>query len=183
MAFMRILARMMILSAARAFVSPSFHGPLGDHYNMYAIPRSTAYQILKNMEIDGLRKDVPRSILDEIHSCREMCRSDDTGAKRKNLFVSVIQETGKKVPEYAVIYRKSENVKEDDRRPTVYTIEAMLVNLEVCPNMSMSNVFDILDGFCKTYSGFLQVYPLKTWSNGRYFNGISLERSLERSAR
>lgn len=176
MSVMRILAHLVTTTMALAFVAPSFHGPLGDHYNMYAIPRSTAYKILKNMEIDGLRKDVPRRILDEIHSCREMCRSDHTDEKwKRNLFVSVIQEAGKNVPEYTVVYRKSDHI------PTVYTIEAMLVNLDTHPNMSMSNVFDILNCFCKKHRGFLQVHPLKTWSNGRYFHGISLERSMERS--
>lgn len=169
------------VSVACAFMPPSFHGPLGDHYNMHAIPRNTAYKILRNMEIESLRKDVPKSILDEIHLCRDMCRPDNTEEKWKNLCVSVILENGKRVPEYTLLYRKSENTEKDSHRPTVYTIEAMFVNLDVLPNITMSNVFDILDGFCKKYRGYLQVYPLKKWSNGRYFNGISLEKSLEKS--
>ena len=173
--FLRIFSICSSVYGAYGFVSPAIHGPVGDHYNMYAVPRHTAYKMLKTMEIESIVANSPGQSLDEIHLSREMCRDYD---KWENLFISVIKENDKKKPEYVLLYRKS---KPTARKPTVYTIESMIVNTEISPNLSMSNVLDILESFCKNNRGYLQVYPLKNWSKGRYFSGIALERSMELS--
>jgi len=166
---------LVYVCGVNGFSSAPITGPVGEHYNMYAVPRQTAYKMLKTMEIDGLVANTPGKILDEIHVSREMCRDYDCW---KELFVTIIKENDKKKPEYIITYRKTEPTV---RRPTVYTIETMLVNTEITPNLSMSNVLDLLESFCKNNRGYLQIYPLKNWANGRYFSGITLERSMELS--
>jgi len=158
---------------AYGFMSAPIHGPVGEHYNMYAVPRDTAYKMLKTMEIESLVSNSPSQCLDEIHFSREMCRNRE---KWEDLFISIIKENDKKKPEYTILYRKS---KPTARKPTVYTIESMIVNTEISPNLSMSNVLGILESFCKNNRSYLQIYPLKNWSKGRYFSGITLERSME----
>ena len=173
--FLEIFSILTSLCGAYGFVSPAIHGPVGEHYNMYAVPRHTAYKMLKTMEIESIVANSPVQGLDEIHLSREMCRDYNNW---ENLFISVIKENDKKKPEYILLYRKS---KPAARRPTVYTIESMIVNTEISPNLSMSNVLDILESFCKNNRAYLQIYPLKEWSKGRYFSGITLERSMELS--
>ena len=156
-----------------SFMGAPFSGVIGDHYTMHAVPRSIAYKMIKNMEVAGLVADSPKHVIDELHECRDICRDYDN---YEEMCISIIKENDKKNPEYTMLYRKT---KPNGGRPTVYTIEALLLNSEDKTNLSILNVFDILDLFCENNRAYLQIYPLKKWAGGRYHNCLTLERSMK----
>ena len=147
--------------------SITLSGPVNDKYNMYAVPRSISYSYIKKTQIEYLQKDAPSNLLLELNSAREMCR----GEENEDVYVTFIKDVRDNDPDYTILYRKTMNI------PTVYTIEAIVAGKN--PKISLANVEDILNKFCKDNRGYLQTYPLKIWSK-RLFNTISLEKSFRK---
>ena len=128
---------------------------------------ATSY--VNKVEADVMKKRLPDFVAIELGQAREMFDSESN----KDIEVSFIREEGCLEPDYIVIYRKT------GCTPTVYTIDALLVHSDKNVQMSVRVVERILQDFCRDNRGYLQTYPLKRWSRGRYANAIMLERSLE----
>ena len=162
-----------ILGVSSFMIGSPLSGVIGNDYTMHSVERGIAYKLIKNMEVDSLVSDAPTSIIDEFRSCREMCRDTE---KYSDLHISIIKENNTKKPEYTLLYRKTTP---KGRNITIYTIEAMLLNSQENTNLSILNVFDILDVFTAENRGYVQIYPLKKWAGGRYYNCLALERSMK----
>jgi len=165
-----------IVGISSFMIGAPFAGVIGDHYTMHDVPRNTAYKLIRNMEVDSLVSDAPKHVIDEIHEFRNMCLDTE---KYDDLCVSIIKENDKKKPEYTLLYRKEVP---KGKNITIYTIEAMLLNSQENTNLSILNVFDILDVFCENHRGFLQIYPLKKWAGGRYHNCLTLEKHMKETS-
>jgi len=162
-----------IVGISSFMIGSPLSGVISDHHTMHSVERGTAYKLIKNMEVASLVADAPANIIDEFRNCREMCRDTE---QFPDLCFSIILENGKKIPEYIFAYRQKTP---KGRNITIYTIEAMLLNSQEKTDISILNVFDILDVFTSENRGYVQLYPLKNWANGRYYNCLSLERSMK----
>ena len=152
-----------------AFTSTGISGRIGDHYRMEPVSRAVAYKYVKKLETNAINNDVPEFVATELSQARELF----TCKKREEMLVTYINEDGSVEPDYVVMYRKTCNT------PTVYTIEALLVNCDNEVQMPIQVVERVLRHFCGEHRGHLQTYPLKTWSGGRYAKVMMLERSVE----
>lgn len=171
MRFLRFVFTLLLhrTRGAAAFGSIVFGGKLCEHYNMQPVTKAVATSYVNKVEADVMNKRLPDFVATELGQARELFSSegfDDTE-------VTFIREEGCQEPDYIVIYRKT------GCTPTVYTIDALLVHGDKNVQMSVRVVERILQDFCRENRGYLQTYPLKRWSRGRYANAIVLERSLE----
>ena len=151
---------------ALGFGSIVFGGKLCEHYNMQPVTKAMATRYVNKVEADVVKKRLPDFVVTELCEARELFNSESSE-------VTFIREEGCLEPDYIVIYRKT------GCTPTVYTIDALLVHGDKNVQMSVRVVERILQDFCLENRGYLQTYPLKIWSRGRYANAIMLERSLE----
>ena len=162
-----------IVGISSFMIGAPLSGVISEHHTMHSVERGIFYKMIKNMEVASLVSDAPKHVVDELHECREMCRDTE---QFPDLCFSIILENGKKIPDYIFAYRKKTP---KGRNITIYTIEAFLLNSQEKPDISILNVFDILDVFTSENRGYVQLYPLKNWRNGRYYSCLLLERSMK----
>lgn len=152
-----------------AFGSVVIGGRLCDHYTMQPVTKATASSYVKKIEADAVKKRLPEFVAKELGQAQDLFNSDGSG----DMQISFIREEGCLEPDYVIIYRKTGDT------PTVYTIDALIVHGDKNVQMSVMVVERILRDFCRENRGYLQTYPLKRWSGGRYANAIMLERSVK----
>lgn len=172
MGFLRSLFLSIVLHGmvgSLAFTSTGISGRVGDHYNMQPVSTAVAYNYVKKMETDAINNRKPEFVAMELSKARELFEPEQRG----EVLATFIKEDGCLEPDYVVMYRKTCNT------PTVYTIDALLVNCDKDVQMPIQVVERVLRYFCGENRGHLQTYPLKTWSGGRYAKVIMLERSVE----
>ena len=143
-------------------------GRLCDHYMIQPVSKATASTYVQKIEADVAKKRLPEFVATELGQAQDLFNSDT----REDTLISFIREDGCLEPDYVVIYRKTGDT------PTVYTIDALIVHGDKNVQMSVMVVERILRNFCRENRGYLQTYPLRTWSRGRYANAIMLEKSV-----
>lgn len=167
-----ILVVLASLRIAASFVTFPISGEIGCagvKYRVNEVTQGVAHQYVKGALINSIERNDERFVVDELNKVREACGS----ALNKETFVAFINEKGYDTPDYVILYRKTCHT------PTVYTIDSMLVTSEKKVEMSMDVVEKALRKFCDEHRGYLQLYPLKRWSSGRYMKAISLEKSVK----
>lgn len=152
--------------SALAFPSPGIAGNLCDHYKMNTVSRTMAYNYVKKLEADAIKKRLPGFVAQEMAQARDLF-SRSSG---QEMLVTFIHEEGSLEPDYVLMYRKT------DTTPTIYTVDALIVNGDKNVQMSVRVVERILQHFCYKNRGYLQMHPLKRWSGGRYAKAMLLER-------
>ena len=166
------IAMALLLHSVRdvlAFGSVVIGGRPCDHYTMQPVTKATASTYVKKIEADAAKGRLPEFVANELGQARDLFNSDGS----EDMQISFIREEGCSEPDYVVIYRKTQDT------PTVYTIDALIVHGDKNVQMSVMVVERILRDFCRENRGYLQTYPLKRWSGGRYANAIVLERSVD----
>lgn len=149
--------------------APILSGPVGEHLHLRTIPRSMAYKYIRGTQIEYIKQDCSRAILDEMNDARELLRDP----RSKDWYVSVVVPKSTNRNTFMVVYRSN------DRFPTCYTVEAVIRNHAIEPgegSMSIVDLQNILDQVVKARRGHLQMYPLKTWAGGRYSKELEVEK-------
>lgn len=149
--------------------TPILSGPMGEHLTLKAIPRSIAYKYIRGTQIEYIKQDCSRAILDEMNDARELLRDP----KSKDWHVSVVIPKSTNKNTFMVVYRMN------NRFPACYTVEALIRNHVIEPgngSMSVMDLQNILDQMVKNRRGHLQIYPLKTWARGRYLKELEVEK-------
>ena len=149
--------------------TPILSGPVGEHLNLKAIPRSMAYKYIRSTQIEYIKQDCSRAILDEMNDARELLRDPVT----KDWHVSIVLPNNTNRIIFMILYRMN------NRFPACYTIEAVIRNHAIEPgngSMSVMDLQNILDQMMKQRRGHLQSYPLNTWAGGRYMKELEIEK-------
>ena len=163
MRFFGLLVSIVVLRDARAFSSAT-SGKFGRCYSLQPVSNNMAHNYVKKLEAEAVSKGLPAFVAKEMSQARELFKRD--------VFVSFVQDEDCVEPDYVVVYRKKGS------RPTVYTVDALLVNCDKDVRVSVRDVERMLRVFCEGNNGHLQLYPLKEWSGGRYANVMMLEKSV-----
>lgn len=160
------------VSRVRSFTpTPVLSGPVGEHLRLKAIPRSIAYKYIRGTQIEYIKQDCSRAILDEMNDAREILRDP----KSKDWHVSVVLPNATNRNTFMIMYRMN------NKFPACYTVEAVIRNHVIEPgngSMSVMELQNILDQMMKQRRGHLQLYPLNTWAGGRYLKELELEKKF-----
>ena len=166
--FLNFAMTLLCVCEVLAFGSVVIGGRLCEHYTMQSVTKAAASTYVKNVEADAAKRRLPEFVAAELGKAQDLLNSDAS----EDMLISFIREEGCLEPDYVIVYRKTADT------PTVYTIDALLVHGDKDVQMSVMVVERILRDFCRENRGYLQTYPLKSWSGGRYAKAITLERSV-----
>jgi len=169
---MRLVGLLLLFHCVRnafAFGSVLIAGRLCEQFTMQPATKATAKMYIKKIEDDAAKRRLPEFVSTELQQARQLLHSHGD----KDMQISFIQEKGCLEPDYVVMYRKTRGT------PTVYTIDALVVHGDKNVQMSLMVVESILRDFCQANRGYLQTYPLKRWSGGRYARAIMFEKSIQ----
>lgn len=144
-------------------------GPVGSELIMQGVPRSIAYKYVKKCQLEELENDSPAHICKELDDAREMLRSSSRVEDNVSFLVSKTSESHL----FTILYRMS------DKFPKIYTVDAVVRQPDSYNSMSSCDLERMLHQMVKDRKGHLQVHPLRTWSDGRYFKESRLERQFE----
>lgn len=148
-------------------------GPVGRDLQMHAIPRSMAYRYLKVVQVDYIKKDCTKSILDEVNEARELLRDPKTGDWNVSLMVP--NSHGSRENLFMVMYRTN------NRFPTCYTVEAVVRNHAIGPGEGSITILDLersLNQMVRDRRGHLQIHSLRSWAGGRYMKELEIEKKF-----
>lgn len=151
--------------------TPILSGPVGENLRLKAIPRSIAYKYIRGTQIEYIKQDCSRAILDEMNDAREILRDP----KSEDWHVSVVLPNATNRNTFMIMYRMN------NKFPACYTVEAIIRNHVIEPGNGSMSVMDlqiILDQMMKERRGHLQLYPLNTWAGGRYLKELELEKKF-----
>lgn len=170
--FLCVMSGLLCSTLTTSFTpTPVLNGPVGEHLNMRSIPRSMAYKYIRKTQIDYIRQDCSKSILDEMNDAREMLRDPRT----KDWHVSLMMPANTGYNTFMVIYRMN------NRFPKCYTVEAVVRNHAIEPghgSMSILDLSEVLNQMMVERRGHLQTHPLKTWARGRYMKELEVEKKF-----
>lgn len=128
-----------------------------------------AYKYIRGTQIEYIKQDCSKAILDEMNDARELLRDPST----KDWHVSLLVPNPTNRNTFMVLYRMN------NRFPACYTIEAVIRNHAIEPrngSMSVMDLQKILEQTIRERMGHLQLYPLKTWAGGRYMKELEVEK-------
>lgn len=156
------------VSLVKAFVPNVFlNGPCGSELNLWSVPKSVAFKYIQRIQIQSIKDNDHRTICRELDDARELLRD----SSNQELHVSFLTPKNTDENLFTVVYRMSDNF------PKIYTIECLIRNHN-SPSVSSMDMLTIIDQFVYDRRGHIQLYPLKTWSSGRYIIESNLEKSF-----
>ena len=171
---MSIVSALVSPEPVRSFTpTVTLSGPVGGDLKIHAVPRSIAYKFLKRTHVDYIRRDLAKPILEEVNETRELLRDNKTS----DWHVSLVVPTLVNQFLFMIVYRTNK------RNPTCYTVEAVLRNHSFEPEepgmgsmMTTLELEMVLQQLVRSRRGHLQLYPLKSWVNGRYMKELEIEK-------
>ena len=163
----RVLSFFLIgLLRGKSLSPPLLSGPVGPDFRIVAASRRSAFNHIKFIQLQQVKHDAPAHICRELDLARELLRDP----ARNEECVAFLASRHSDQILFTIIYRVC------DRLPSVYTLEAIVrePGYDVCS----SDLQHALRQLVAENRGFLQSYPLKIWSGGRYFKESFLEYLL-----
>lgn len=139
------------------------HGPVGPDLRIVSVSRRSAFNHIKNCQLQQLNRNAPPHVLNELDVARERLRDPVNNDEH----VAFLSPRLSDQVLFTIVYRIRE------RRPNVYTLEAIVREPE--SEIRSSDVQHVVRQIVARNMGFLQSYPLKTWARGKYVNESYLE--------
>jgi len=163
--FLRAVAILLLSTGVNSLHPPPIlNGPVGTNLRIMAVSRLSAFNHIKDCQLQQLSHNAPEHICRELDVARELLR-DPT---RNDEHAAFLSPRHSDQILFTIVYRVRE------RRPNVYTLEAIV--REPGYDVRSSDLQHVVRQLVADNRGFLQSYPLKTWAHGKYMKESYLEK-------
>lgn len=153
-----------LVGKVSAFKPPVLDGFVGPDLRIVSVSRRSAFNHIKQCQLTQLGRNAPPHICRELDVAREMLRDPS----RDDEHAAFLSPRLSNQVLFTIVYRIRE------RRPHVYTLEAIVREPE--SDIRSSDVQHVVHQIVAQNTGFLQLYPLKSWASGRYAQESYLEK-------
>lgn len=161
---MQILLALMTLVPIRCLLV----GPVRPGLELVRVSPFTGLKYFRNKQIQSIAKNFPEDIVHELGLAKTWCREH---IRDHNAHVSMLRQQPENCIIYSILYRER-----SQGLPRIVTIEGLIFNPDSESQVSVQELYEILESFCKDNSLFLQTQELKSWSNGKIRDELHLEK-------
>lgn len=144
---------------------PPLGGKVSEDLTLLPVSKSMAFSKIKEYQMRSISRNDPMNICSELNDAREMIRSPIG----KDDYASFLISNRNREHLYTILYRVNDTI------PYIYTIKAIIRTPEEYDSVNIIDIERMLDQLCKNKRGYLQLFNMKTWANGKY----RIEKYLE----